>query len=105
MEDFFKVLNQIPKISAQLDELIKLQKDGTIEKKWLNVEETAYYLGYSKDKIYKLLQDEWTEGIHYHKPTGRVIVDKDEIDRWVTTGTQVSVNQIIENIFINKKLL
>lgn len=99
MEDFIKILNQIPQISAQLDELIKLQKEEKIEKKWLNVEETAFYLGYSKDKTYKLIQDEWIEGVHYFKPTGRVIVDKNKIDDWVKNGATVSVNNLIDSIF------
>lgn len=94
----FESLKDIPKLVALMEELIKLQKEGTIEKKWLNVEEVAYYLGYSKDKVYKLAQEEWIEGEHYHKPTGRLIFEKEKIDNWVKVGSDISVNKIIENI-------
>jgi len=100
MEDFIKILNQIPQISAQLNELIKLQKEEKVEKKWLNVEETAHYIGYTKDKIYKLIQDEWIEGIHYFKPSGRVIIDKSKIDDWVKNGTTVSIDNIVNKLFL-----
>ena len=100
MEDFIKILNQIPQISAQLNELIKLQKEEKVEKKWLNVEETAHYIGYSKDKIYKLIQDEWVEGVHYFKPSGRVIIDKNKIDEWIKNGVNNFVKNILDNLVI-----
>jgi len=103
MEDFIKILNEIPKISAQLDELIKIQKEEKIEKKWLNVEETAHYIGYSKDKIYKLIQDEWVEGVHYFKPSGRVIIDKNKIDEWIKYGSSNSVNNIVNSLMLDLK--
>lgn len=58
----FENLNQIPKLITLLEELIRLQKERTIEKKWLSVDETAYYLGYSKHKVYKMIQEEWIKG-------------------------------------------
>lgn len=94
----FESLQQIPKLVALMEELIKLQKEGTIEKKWMNVEETAFYLGYSKDKVYKLIQEEWVEGVHYHKPTGRVIVEKEKIDLWVKNGMHKNIKHIIKKI-------
>ncbi len=93
-----EALEQIPILVAQIKELINLQKEGTLEKIWLNVEEAAYYIGYSKDKIYKLIQEDWTEGIHYFKPTGRVIINRNKIDDWIKNDSSTSVNNILEAI-------
>ena len=101
MDINFESLQQIPKLVALMEELISLQKQGSIEKKWMNVEETAFYLGYSKDKVYKLIQEEWLEGVHYHKPTGRVIVEKEKIDAWVTKDNNIDTKQIIDDLFVN----
>ena len=38
-----EALEQIPQLVALTKELIRLQKEGAIEKKWLNLDETAYY--------------------------------------------------------------
>jgi excisionase family DNA binding protein len=97
------MLEEIPQIKQMLVELIKLQKEGKVEKKWFSVDETAYYLGYSKDKVYKLIQNEWLEGVHYHKPTGRVIINREKIDEWVM-GTQVCgqrVDEIVDGLLIS----
>lgn len=100
----FESLKEIPKLVALVKELIKLQKEGTIEKKWMNVEECAYYLGYSKDKVYKLVQEEWIEGVHYHKPTGRVIIEKEKVDEWVKNGPNISADRIVDDIFMDINL-
>lgn len=100
----FENLKEIPKLVALLEELIKLHQQGSIEKKWLNVEEAAYYLGYSKDKIYKLIQEEWLEGIHYHKPTGRVIIDKMAVDEWVKGSTSFKKKDLIDGLFAELKI-
>lgn len=80
-----EAVNQIPQILEilkALDEKI----DNKIEKRWLNVAETAYYLGYSKDHIHKLKADHLIEGKHYYKKAGRVLFDKLELDRWVISS-------------------
>ncbi len=100
----FENLKDIPKLVALMEELIKLQKEGTLEKGWLNVDELAYYLGYSKDKVYKLVKEEWLEGVHYHKPTGRLIFEKEKIDEWVRVGSMVSVNSIVNDVVKNSIL-
>jgi len=97
----FESLQHIPKLVTLLEELISLQKEGSIEKKWMNVDETAFYLGYSKNKIYKLIQDEWIEGVHYHKPTGRVIIEKAKVDEWVINENNQPIGKIIDEIFID----
>lgn len=93
-----EALEQIPELVAKIDELLRLQKEGNIEKKWLNSKELAHYLGFSEDKIYKLVQNEWVENIHYHKPTGKLIFDKNKIDEWVVGGSNVNVDEIVEGV-------
>ena len=103
----FESLKDISKLVALMEELIRLQKKGTIEKKWMSVPEVATYLGgYSKDKVYKLIQDEWIEGIHYHKPTGRVIIDKNKVDNWIRgTDKHVNTKKIIDDILLDSNIM
>lgn len=40
--------------------------------------------GFSPDAVQKLIQcGEWTEGIHYHRKRGRVLVDLRGYNEWV----------------------
>lgn len=98
MEINLEALEQIPQLVAKIDELLKLQKEGNIEKKWLNSKELAHYLGFSEDKVYKLVQHEWIENVHYHKPTGKLIFDKNKIDEWVVKGSDICVDGIVEGV-------
>jgi hypothetical protein len=79
----FQAVNQIPQIYEILKELSE-KFEHKIEKRWLNVSEAAYYLGYSKDHIHKLKTEHFLEGKHYYKKIGRVLFDKVELDKWVT---------------------
>lgn len=76
----------LEKIGEILDRLNNIEQKILGEKRWFNVSETAYYLGYSKDHIHKLKNEYFLEGIHYHKKAGRVLFDKVELDKWVTTS-------------------
>jgi len=84
-----EALNQIPQILEMVKGLNE-KVENKIEKRWLNVAETAFYLGYSKDHIHKLKTNHFIEGKHYHKKAGRVLFDKLELDKWVIS----SVNMI-----------
>jgi len=99
MEELLQALQSVPKLVALMEESIKLQKEGTVEKKWLGVKELALYLDYSKDKVYKIAQNEWIEGVHYYKPTGRLIFDKAKIDEWVEHGSNLTINAIVDDLF------
>lgn len=108
MDINFEALKQIPKLVALTEELIKLQKEGTIEKKWLSIEEMTFYLNsYSRDKLYKLVQEEWIEGVHYHKPTGKLIFNKHKINDWVEgkdnqKGTKLLIDDMFSSIQLDK---
>lgn len=91
-------LEQIPELVAKIDELLRLQKEGIIEKKWLNSKELAYYLGFSEDKIYKLVKSEFIENVHYFKLTGKLIFSKEKIDEWVIGGSDVNADEIVEEV-------
>ncbi len=45
--------------------------------------------------VYKLVQEDWIEGVHYHKPTGRVIAEKEKIDDWVNNYNKNHIDNII----------
>lgn len=93
-----EALEQIPQLVAKIDELIRLQKEGVVEKRWFNSKELAHYLGFSEDKIYKLVKNEFIENIHYHKPTGKLIFSKNKIDEWVIRGSDINVDVIVEGV-------
>lgn len=71
---------------AKIDEILNLlknQQTETIEKRWLNINETASYLGYSTDRIHKLKGDSFIEGLHFYKRSGKLLFDKIILDKWV----------------------
>lgn len=70
----------LAKIDLLIEKLEKLESVVTGSKRWLNVAETAHYLGYSKDHIHRLN----ILGQHYHKKSGKLLFDKLELDKWVT---------------------
>ncbi|MEA3384629.1 MAG: helix-turn-helix domain-containing protein [Campylobacterota bacterium] len=84
MEINFENLAKINDILIKLDNLEQKVSSG---KRWLNINETAHYLGYSKDHIHKMKNDSFVLGIHYHKKSGKLLFDKIELDNWVTFDT------------------
>jgi len=71
-------MSQLEEIQAQLDEIKEIL---TTNKKVLNLNEVAKYIGYSKSHIYKLTS---TNQIPHSKPNGKgLFFDKDEIDYWL----------------------
>lgn len=96
----FENLNEIPKLVALVEELIQVQKEGCIEKKWLSVRECANYLGCKEEAIYKYKEREWNEGIHYCQPIskGRLFFCKEKIDEWVKYGSEFDLSKISEKI-------
>jgi len=76
----------LEKINIILEKLESLEQKISSEKRWLNAKEASYYLGYSKEHIHKLKDNYLIEGKHYYKKAGRVLFDKLELDKWVTTS-------------------
>ena len=89
-------------INDKLNRLLELV--GT-PKQWLNTNEVAHYLGYSKESIHKMVKsNEFQQGIHYHKKIKRLLFNKLEIDKWVmsdipSNSTNYNVDEMIEDIF------
>ena len=82
----FKFEN-LEKIDEVLKKLNLLETKIISPKRWLNVSETAYYLGYSKDHIHKMKNDIFILDLHYYKKVGRLLFDKIELDNWVTQSS------------------
>ena len=106
MECNFEYLELLPRIESRI-ERIELSIENKIEKRWLNINEASEYIGYKKDAIHKKVQNgEFQRGIHYHKESGKLLFDKNELDNWVMgistlkTSTDVIVNNIMENVVI-----
>lgn len=82
MEIQLENLNLIPKMFQIMETMYEELK--TVQaKRWLNVKELAEYLGYSKDRIYKIKDEYLLEGIHFHNKTGKILFDRFAIDDWV----------------------
>jgi len=77
------------KIDDILNKLHLLESKISGAKKWLNVTETAHYLGYSKEYIHKLKDSNFILNKHYYKKSGKLLFDKDELDLWVTSSKNI----------------
>lgn len=101
MELGLEHLNLLPKM-FQLIETMSEELKRAQGKRWLNVKELAEYLGYSKDRIYKIKDEHLLEGIHFHNKTGKILFDRVAIDSWVVgkeaDETHKSRRQIVDNI-------
>jgi predicted DNA-binding transcriptional regulator AlpA len=99
-------INLIKQIALDL-ELIKKALCDQTEKRWLNVKELAHYLGYSKDRIYKIKDEYFEEGEHFHNKTGKLLFDRVAIDSWVvgrtTNETNKSKRQVVDHILSSVK--
>ena len=84
----FKFEN-LAKIDDLLMKLDILEEKILGSKRWLNIKETAHYLGYSKEYIHKLKDSSFFLNKHYYKKSGKLLFDKDELDLWVTSSQNI----------------
>jgi predicted DNA-binding transcriptional regulator AlpA len=75
-------INLIKSIAQDI-ETIKKSLSSIQSKRWLNTNEIAKYLGYSKDRIYKIKEEVFIENLHFYKKTGKILFDRVAIDDWV----------------------
>ena len=94
---FSELAEQLIIITHRLETIESKIKE---EKRWLNIKEASYYLGYSQDHLHKLKNEHFIESKHYHKKAGRVLFDKIELDNWVT----LSKNQLDAKEIANELL-
>ena len=80
----------LAKIDLLIQMIDKLESKLSNTKRWLNINEAANYLGYSKEYIHKLKDSSFILNKHYYKKSGKLLFDKNELDLWVTS----SVNTI-----------
>jgi len=101
MELSLENLELIPLLLNKIEELSK-KLEMSNGKRWMSVAETAEYLGYSADRIYKMKGTCFTEGNHFHNKTGKIIFDRVAIDAWVvgkeTDETHESQRQIVHRV-------
>lgn len=82
---------------TELQQQLKEIRDLLISnKKVLNLNEIAEYIGYSKSHIYKLTS---TNQIPHYKPNGKVLFfDKNEVDTWLLNNKVETRQDIIKKI-------
>ena len=89
----------LKKINLILEKIEILENKISSEKRWLNSDQAANYLGYSKDHIHRLKDNYLIENKHYYKKAGKVLFDKLELDNWVTTNLTIKdLKSITDNI-------
>ncbi len=106
MECKFEYLECLPSIERKLEK-IELIIENEIDKRWLNINEAAEYIGYKKDAIHKKVQSgEFQPGIHFYKQIGKLLFDKYELDNWVMgiSTSRSSTNDIVNDIFESMKI-
>lgn len=87
-----EALEEIPKIYELVKQLSE-QIENKIEKRWLSTEDTALYLGYSKDSIDAMVKKgEFIPGIHYHQKARKRMFDKNILDKWVVGIDLIDTN-------------
>lgn len=65
-----------------------IEKSIDVNKQWLNTSEVAHYLGYSKESIHKMIKNqEFIQGIHFHKKVKRLLFDRIAVDNWVKSDS------------------
>ena len=99
-------INLIKEIAQDL-EVIKKALTSQTNKRWLNTKELAEYLGYSKNRIYKLKEEIFLENIHFYKKVGKILYDRVAIDSWMVGKESDEINksqrQIVDNILSSIK--
>jgi hypothetical protein len=91
----YEYLELIPKL---LEEIKSLKQNASAEKRWLNVAEVAVYIGYSKDRIHALTNDEFIEGKHYYKKR-KLLFDRYELDNWITShSSKINPKEVVSQI-------
>ncbi|WP_310442244.1 hypothetical protein [Sulfurimonas sp.] len=100
-------LELIPKLLNEIKSL-KLNQAMSSEKRWLNTRELSDYIGYSLDAINKMVKDDvFVDGIHYYKPSKKLLFDKNQVDNWIVgirdESVKNRVNIAVENIMSGVK--
>lgn len=94
-------LAMLPRI-LQIVESMQEELANVHTKRWLNVRELAEYLGYSKDRIYKIKDAHLIEGEHFYNRTGKILFDRVAIDSWVVgkddRETDITQRQVVDNV-------
>lgn len=92
----FEHLELIPRL---FDELRAIKDGSNNLKKWLTVAELAEYIDYSKDRIHALCKSEFIEGKHFYK-RGKLFFDREQIDKWIMSGSSsmIEPKDIVNNI-------
>ena len=98
----FENINLIKQLVDDM-QLLKQSLINSNEKRWMSVKDIAQYLSYSKDRIYKLKDTTFIEGIHFYKKNGKILFDRVAIDEWViskekTNEINQSQRQVVDNI-------
>ncbi|WP_345984787.1 DNA-binding protein [Sulfurimonas sp. HSL-1656] len=106
MELSLEHLELIPVLLKKIDALSK-RLESSSEKRWMSVAETADYLSYSRDRIYKIKDEHFIEGVHFHNRTGKILFDRVAIDSWVVgkddRETDYTQRQVVDNVLSSIK--
>ena len=75
-----RIEERLESIEARLDRTAMGQTGG----EYLNIEQLAQRIPYSESYLRKLIhRGEFVEGVHYSRPTGRIIFFWTAVERWL----------------------
>ena len=65
-----------------------LYRKVVVDWKWITIKKLSELSGYTQDAIRaKMKKGVWLAGLHWKKaPDGRILFNKQEIEKWVETG-------------------
>lgn len=96
-------LELLPKLFEELKAL-RLSQAMSSEKRWLTTRGLSDYIGYSLDSINKMVQSGvFLHGVHYHKPSKKLLFDRLEVDNWVlglkSSSTRGDVGLLVDGLY------
>lgn len=88
--------------------VIKNSLANPSDKKWLTTRELSDYIGYSIDSINKMVKENiFIDGIHYYKPSKKLLFNKLEVDNWVmgirSDKVKHDINLVVDSLLANIK--
>lgn len=98
-----EALDEIADIKALIQDIKLILQNERIAKRWLSVKEVSNYLPFSQDKIYKMIDVEFTEGEHFVRKENKLIFDKEKLDEWVlytpvNNENNISPSKVVDDI-------
>ena len=99
-----EALSQIPQMMKMIEDMKTIIERGNLEKRWLSTKEVIEYLPFGKDKVYKMIDIEFTEGEHFYRRENKLVFDIQKLDEWVIYAPINNTNKVDTKLIIKDVL-